>query len=123
MSYFTKNIDLAPQHIPAELIEDNGENAQYVLKVQVQYVKSASQRGIVLSLSRHRVANGSETYMPFAKYNGRVLLHPMNRKNDKKGREVAAAVVDRLDRIAEIATESETPDFNAIKDIFEGAFA
>lgn len=85
-----------------------------MLQVNCYYMKDARVRGIKLSITRVAVERGSVTSAPFEKCNTSMNLLDIPRKNDKKGRAAAAVVLEHLDRIKEVALESDRPDFQTL---------
>lgn len=116
MDYFTKTLELTADQTPAELSEERREGSKFFLELKVYYRKE-NKRGMKLTIRRIAVNGGSTISLPFSSYNKTMHLQDMARKNDKIAQAFAEQVSEKFDQIAEIALESETPNFAAIYEV------
>lgn len=96
--------------------EDAGKPS---LQIRAYYYKDARRRGLKLSISRVLITEYGFSYDMMNRHNGLVHLVDMPRKpSPKVAAEWVARITPQLDKVAEIALASETPDWKQIAALF-----
>lgn len=107
--------------IARDLLSDmlKGDDGKPALEVKAYYYKDSRRRGLKLSISRVLISDFGFSYDLMNRHNGLVHLADMPRKpSPKVAAEWAARIAANLDKVAEIALASETPDWSAVATLF-----
>lgn len=107
--------------ISRDLLSDmlKADKGQPALQINAYYYKDSRRRGLKLSISRVLVSDFGFSYDMMNRHNGLVHLADMPRKpSPKVAAEWEARITAQLDKVAEIALASDSPDWAAVAALF-----
>ncbi len=115
--YMFENIRPIARDLLGEMLQKDAGKPS--LQIRLYYWKDARRRGLKLSIHRVLVTDFGFISDVMNRHNGIAHLADMPRKpSPKVAAEWAARITAQIDRVAEIALASETPDWKQIAALF-----
>jgi hypothetical protein len=96
-----------------------GDKGQAKLEVKAYYAKDRHPRGIYVGCYRTLETDFGLSYDLMNRHNGSVCIATMDRKpSPKVAAQWVSTIGAKLDQIADIALESDAPDWKKVRDLF-----